>query len=173
MGRLPRIAPILPTTLALVVIGSLAAPAATLAKGKSTIAPPGNSGVNQYVEDVPTVRGGKPSSSIVIPAHGGGGSGGPSRPGGSAVPVTVTRKLDHSGPAGKSAVVLAQSTAPVVRRKRPPTRTRAVQAPAAAVLRSLAGSAGGGGTGAVLPVFLIGTLVVLSAIGILRRRGTP
>src|ERR1700722_19400619 len=75
MGRLLRADPRLCTTLALGVTSMLALPAAAFAGGRGTVAPPGNSGVSQYVEDVPTVKGNKPSSTIVVTHNGGGGSG--------------------------------------------------------------------------------------------------
>jgi hypothetical protein len=206
MGRLLRAAPLLCTTLALGAAGLLALPTAAFAGGKGTVAPPGNSGVSQYVEDVPTVKGGKPSSTIVVTHNGGGGSGhsgggtgsGPSggsggtgsgssggsggsgsSSGGSSAPVSqatispaVTKKLDRSGKAGKSAAGLAQATAPIVTKQKP----RASKPPAAAstqVLNSLEGSAGGGGMGAFLPIFLIASLVLVSAVGIFHRRRAP
>src|SRR2546421_8033190 len=48
-------------------------PATAIAK-RHVIAPPGNSGVSQYVETVPTAQGGRPTSSLH--GHGGGGAGG-------------------------------------------------------------------------------------------------
>jgi hypothetical protein len=207
MGRLIRAVPLLCTTLALGVAGFMALPATAFAGGKGTVAPPGNSGVSQYVEDVPTVKGGKPTNTIVVTHNGGGGSGhsgggsgssggsggsggtgsgssggtggSGSSSGGNSPPVSqatispaVTKKLDRSGKAGKSAAALAQATAPIVTKQKP----RASKPPAAAstqVLNSLEGSAGGGGMGAVLPIFLIASLVLVSAAGIFHRRRTP
>lgn len=195
MARLMRATPVLLVSLTITASGSVAIPGTALAKGsgKGTVAPPGNSGVSQYVEDVPTAKGGKPTSSIVIAPKGGGGPGSGGTAGGSGStaggsgglgnggtadtgsPATlsgsVTRQLDHSGKAGKSAVALAQATAPVVSRKRhaaskPPTGATT------AVVKSLEGSAGGGGMGALLPIFLIASLVLLSALGIFTRRRT-
>ncbi len=192
MGRSPRAALILCASLVCGVAGLLLMPAATLAQGagKGKIAPPGNSGVSQYVEDVPTVKGGKPSSSIVLPPTGTGGPGDGSSSGGSGggqssssgatggavpapstatLPAPVTRTLEHNGQTGKSAVALAQATAPVVTKQKPVT-PKLPTPPTDAVLRSLEGSAGGGGMGAFLPIFLVATLVLLSAAGILTRR---
>jgi hypothetical protein len=198
MGRLLRVAPVLLATFALGIAGFLALPAAAFAGGKGTVAPPGNSGVSQYVEDVPTVKGGKPTNTIVVNHNGGGGSGhtgggtgsgssggsggsssgGGSSSDGSSAPVSqatispaVTKKLDRSGKAGKSAAALAQATAPILTKQKP----RASKPPTAAstqVLNSLEGSAGGGGMGAVLPIFLIASLVLVSAAGIFHRRRT-
>jgi hypothetical protein len=200
MGRLLRAAPLLCTTLALGVTSILALPAAAFAGGKGTVAPPGNSGVSQYVEDVPTVKGNKPSSTIVVTHNGGGGSGhsgggagsgssgggaggsgsssGGSGSGGGSAAVSqatispaVTRKLNRSGKAGKSAAALAKATAPIVTKQ----KLHASKPPAAAstqVLSSLEGSTGGGGMGAFLPIFLIASLVLVSIVGILHRRRT-
>ncbi len=88
---------------------------------------------------------------------------------GSAVPAAVTRQLDHRGTAGKSTAALAEATAPPLSKRRP-TASKAPTAPSTAVLKSLTGSTGGGGMGAFLPVFLIATLVIVSAIGIFHRR---
>ncbi len=151
----------------------MSTPAPALAQGQGTVAPPGNSGVSQYVEDVPTVKGNKPSSSVVVPTHGGGS--GPGSPSGSsagagnALPTTVAEQLDHHGAAGKSTAALAQATAPPVSKRRP-SNSKPPAAPSTAVLKALTGSTGGGGMGAFLPVFLIGTLIIVSAIGILHRR---
>jgi hypothetical protein len=201
MGRLLRAAPLLCTTLALGATGLFALPAVAFAGAKGTVAPPGNSGVSQYVEDVPTVKGGKPTNTIVVNHNGGGGSGhsgggagsgssggsggSGSTPGGGSgsgagsahasqatISPAVTKKLDHSGKAGKSAAALAQATAPIVTKQKP----HASKPPVAAstqVLNSLEGSAGGGGMGAFLPIFLIASLVLVSAAGIFHRRRTP
>jgi hypothetical protein len=222
MGRLLRAAPLLCTTLALGMAGSLALPAAAFAGGKGTVAPPGNSGVSQYVEDVPTVKGNKPSSTIVVThkgggsGHSGGGTGSGSSGGGTGsgssgggtgsgssgggtgsgssggstggsgssssgsgagssagaqatLSPAVTKKLDHGGKAGQSAAALADATAPVVTKRKPVT-SKPPTAATTQVLKALEGSAGGGGMGAFLPVFLIVTLVLISAIGIFYRR---
>jgi hypothetical protein len=171
----------------------LALPAAAFAGGKGTVAPPGNSGVSQYVEDVPTVKGNKPSSTIVVTHNGGGGSGhsgggsGSGSSGGGAggsgsgsggssssvsqatISPAVTKKLDRSGKAGQSAAALAHATAPVVT-KRKPAASKPPAAASTQVLKALEGSAGGGGMGAFLPIFLIASLVLVSAVGIFYRR---
>lgn len=185
--------------LTLGTAGSLTLPAVASAKGKGgTLAPPGDSGVSQYVEDVPTVKGNKPSSSIVVTPKGGGGSGpsggaggggagsaggsgsgstgagagGSSAAGGQAtLSPAVTRKLDRSGRAGQSAAALADATAPVVTRQKP-ARSRPPAAASTQVLKALEGSAGGGGMGAFLPIFLIASLVLISALGLFLRRRT-
>ena len=92
---------------ALALIAVLALPASAAAKGgTTTIAPPGNSGVSQYVETVPTAHGGQPTSSV---HKGGGGSGhaqGGGGPGGSG-----------GGPGGRSDPAATQRRS--IRRARP------------------------------------------------------
>jgi hypothetical protein len=134
------------------------------------LTPPGNSGVSQYIEDVPTVRGAKPTSEIVIPPSGGSG---PTRPSGPAtppkLPTPVVKELIHAGNAGKNAEAVAQATVS------PPVRTKPARVPtppsstAGQLVKTLGGSTGGG-FGEFLPVFLIAILVIVSALGILGRR---
>src|SRR5579875_2259489 len=128
MGRLRRAALLLCALANLGTMCLLSVPASALAKGAGAVAPPGNSGVSQYVEDVPTVKGNRPSSSVVVPIHAGGGgpgssggsatSGGPATSGGSPTGATSTllaaadKQLEHSGPAGKSTAALAHAMAP-------------------------------------------------------------
>jgi hypothetical protein len=169
MGWIARSTALATVAVLLAAFSSLLAPSAALAKtpGKG-YAPPGNSGVSQYIEDVPTASGGKPSSSVVIPPSGGsGGSGGA---GSSSIPTSVSRKLDRDGSNGKHADALAKATGeslssgharPAVRAAAPP--------PSRQVLAALDGSSGGGGLGVLLPVILIGSLVIVSAVGLLRR----
>ena len=66
--------------LALAIL--LAAPAWAQAR-VHTIAPPGNSGVSQYLETLPTAGGGQPTNSVHPLAGPVGGSGGSSGAGGS------------------------------------------------------------------------------------------
>jgi hypothetical protein len=144
------------------------------------IAPPGISGVNQYVENVPTAKGGRPTSTI----HSGGGSAGVGGGGGSAGSGTIPPGTEHAlqthGAAGKAAAALASATAP-----RGPShdngsrgRTDAsanVQGPGggsppAAVFDSLTGAGGSGGLGILLPVILVGCLLAAGALAYSRWR---
>jgi hypothetical protein len=122
-------------TLVLALGASMPAQARNL-----TIAPPGNSGVSQYVESVPTATGGRPTSTIkpgggsshrsggsggigISGGSGGSSSGGPGTSGGSggsssggnggAIAPSVRRTLAAQGPDGSAAAALAQATAPV------------------------------------------------------------
>jgi hypothetical protein len=155
---------------------SLLGPGAALAENPAKgYAPPGNSGVSQYMEDIPTASGGKPSSSVVIPP--GGGSGGSGRSGGSggapssSVPSSVSQKLDSDGSSGKQADALAKTTGELSGSGHVHQVVRAAAAPPSRqVLSALDGSTGGGGLGVLLPVILIGSLVIASVAGLLRRR---
>jgi hypothetical protein len=100
------------------------------------ISPPGNSGVAQYVESVPTATGGRPTSTIkpgdgsshrsrgvgTSGGSGGSGSGGSGSGGlgsggsgsdgnGGAIAPSVRRALAAQGPDGSAAAALAQATA--------------------------------------------------------------
>src|ERR1700728_4364481 len=79
----------------------LALPAAAAAKGPTkTLAPPGNSGVNQYVETVPTSKGDRPTSTI---PRGG-------RPGSGTVSPVTAHALSSLGANGTGAAAFADAT---------------------------------------------------------------
>ena len=95
----------------------LALPAS--AEASKTIAPPGNSGVGQYVETVPTAGGGRPTSTVHPgggavghPGGPGGTSSGGGAGGGSAITPSTQHALAAQGPAGVAAAALAEATAP-------------------------------------------------------------
>src|ERR1700758_2135226 len=96
-----------------------------------TIVPPGNSGVSQYLETVPTAGGGQPTNSVhpvAGPVGGSGGSSGAGGSGGSAasggtagnagagggtpIAASTQRALAAQGPTGAAAAALAVATAP-------------------------------------------------------------
>jgi hypothetical protein len=177
MSRISRANAIVLLVLALGVPGLLASPATAIAKSVG-IAPPGNSALSQYVEDIPTVKGNKPTIGVVIP---GGGGSGPSVPGRSGSSVTsrsvlsasVIRKLSHAGGDGKASLAIAEATSPPPSGTGPKAATRERPASTAAQLvKTLGGSTGGGGFGALLPVFLITVLVAASAVRFFRHRRT-
>jgi hypothetical protein len=99
----------LATTLA---IGSLLAfPATALAgHGGHHNVPPGNSGLDQYTENIPGAGGNHPTGGGGGSHHQGGGGGG----NGSSVSPGVTSTLNSQGPAGQGAASLATATAPDV-----------------------------------------------------------
>jgi hypothetical protein len=96
------------TTLA---IGSLLVlPATALAgNGGHHSVPPGNSGLDQYTENIPGAGGNHPTGGGGSHHPGGGGGGS-----GSSVSPGVTHTLDSQGPAGQGAANLAAATAPDV-----------------------------------------------------------
>ena len=96
------------TTLA---IGSLLVlPATALAgNGGHHSVPPGNSGLDQYTENIPGAGGNHPTGGGGSHHPGGGGGGS-----GSSVSPGVTQTLDSQGPAGQGAASLAAATAPDV-----------------------------------------------------------
>lgn len=108
--------------LALALIAVLVLPASAAARGGTrTIAPPGNSGVSQYVETIPTAHGGRPTSSVhkggsgSAHSQGGGGSGtsgGGGSAGGGTISSSTQRALDSQGAAGRAAAAFIQATAP-------------------------------------------------------------
>jgi hypothetical protein len=96
------------TTLAIGAL--LALPATALAgHGGHHNVPPGNSGLDQYTENIPGAGGNHPTGGGGSHHQGGGGGGN-----GSSVSPGVTSTLDSQGPAGQGAASLATATAPDV-----------------------------------------------------------
>ena len=143
---------------------ALAAPAAAQ---RGTLAPPGNSGVDEYKETIPTSRGNRPTDSL----PGGGGGGGLNQ--------GAQRSLDRLGAGGQTVADLAKRTAPP--KARPGDRGAVADAqtsdegsPFGAVFKRVFGVGDdGSGSGALLPLTLLAGLVALSAIALLRRRRAP
>jgi hypothetical protein len=179
--------------IAIALVLVLGAPASAQAR-IHTIAPPGNSGVGQYLETVPTAGGAQPSNTVhpVVGAVGGAGKppgagatgGTAGSPGGGAISSSTQRALTGQGPTGAAAAALAQATAPP-RSPKPahsdrPRASSAVAAassgggssPASSVLKSLTGSTSWGGLGPLLPSLLIGSVLGAAVLALLRRRRT-
>lgn len=126
---------------------------------QQTLAPPGASGVDEYLETIPTAEGNRPSGGSA-PGH--------------SLSAPQRRALAKLGPDGARAAAVADLTgSPLPARshgERPP------QVPAAhadspflgTVVRALGG--GGGGVGGVLPAVLLVSLLAFAVLG-LRRRG--
>src|SRR4051794_15121080 len=134
------------------------------ALAQQTVAPPGASGVDEYLETVPGAGGNRPTSST---ANGSPGSSS------HALSSAQRRALDRLGSDGRKAAALAQRTAPAGAKAA--KRSGAPLAPSGSgepfgqtVVRALGGS--GGGMGIVLPSFLVISLLALVAIGLRRRR---
>jgi hypothetical protein len=169
--------------IAIALVLALGAPASAQAR-VHTIAPPGNSGVGQYLETVPTAGGAQPSNTVhpVVGAVGGSGprpgSGGPSGTGGSPAGGTISpstqRALAKRGPTGAAAAALAQATAPPRPRHAEQGAVSAVSgggsSPAASVLKTLTGSSSGSGLGPLLPSLLIVSVLGAAGLALLRRR---
>ena len=132
------------------------------------IAPPGNAGVDEYLETIPDPRGNRPSGA----ARRGGGRRG-------AVVDSRTRsRLRAMGEDGEAAAALADSTAPAA--NRPPVPRGGV--PAADLSRAGEGTGPLGsvtsralgsdasGMGALLPALLAVTFAGAMAVLLLRRR---
>ena len=175
------------TRIVLLALLAIAAPATAVAKTK-TVAPPGDSGLNQYLEVVPTAQGPTPP--------GGGGPGGGGR---SALTATQQRQLNALGPGGRTLAAVVEATAPQslgvpeANRAASPSAGAAggaggagpgvVDAPAAK-LPSVSGSSpaslilgaavgrGGGGIGLWLPAFMLASLAGVMALVVVRRRRT-
>jgi len=187
---------------ALGLIAVIALPASAAAKGHSqTIAPPGISGVSQYVETVPTAHGGQPVSSVHNGgggsghSHGGGGSGtsGGGSGGAGAISPSTQHALDSQGADGRAAAAFIQATAPTgvqsttqgqsgtgnsASNGGASTGSNAAASqdngpsPANAVFHALTGSSSSGGLGSILPIILIVSVLGLSTLAILRRKRT-
>lgn len=134
------------------------------------VAPPGNAGVEEYQESIPTAQGSRPPSSGDSGDGSDGSSAGTSgtgQPGPTATPGTpgpsvalapeVQRELRAAGKDGAATADLARETAPAAV---PRSNAPAVAAPSddgdspiGAVLNGLSGS--GSGMGLALPVVLL------------------
>src|ERR1039458_7728279 len=142
----------LPAVLAAIATLLLGAPSG--ASASKTIAPPGNSGVGQYVEVIPGSGGPVPVGSS--PSHG------------PVLSASARRRLEASGPAGRAGASFVQQTG-VPHAKHAATHHGAPAAghgtpiPGATAVRA-AGSVGGG-LGWGLPAAL--GAIVLAGLGIL------
>ncbi len=137
-------------------------PAFALTSHVKRIAPPGNSGVTEYQEDVPTAGGGNPvpnAGTLVV------------QPG--VLSPTVTRQLDAAGKPGRSTALLAAATAPATHYgRRAATLRRQLHSQGDDVLGSLSSSLGGsnGGLGALLPILLVASLLIAAMLALARRQ---
>jgi hypothetical protein len=164
----------------LVVLGTLLLPApVVLAAG--TVAPPGQSAIDEYLETVPTAGGG--TGADKAPA-----SGGPAAA--KVIPAKALKRLQASGADGEAAAALAGATAPPTPAKKRSSSPSSDIAPsdvsesrgsgAASVTGSSDGlptvvakavTGSGGGLGVGLPLLLVGIALGAAATSLLRRRG--
>jgi hypothetical protein len=125
-------------------------------------APPGNSGVEEYLEVVPGGGGDRPSERL----------GKPSR--GVQLSPRAKRALSGEGPAGEAAARAAESTSHPAPRSHPTGRPAGDDTGGGSRAAALPGAVTGSGSGgmrAVFPAILVA--VALAAVGtvIVRRRG--
>jgi len=180
--------------LALLIALGVAVPAEARFR---TIAPPGNSGVGQYVETLPTAGGSRPTNTVHPVAggsHGGGGggsigggsgggtSGGGTSAGSSSVSSPTLHALAAHGSDGAKAAALVRATAPrgVQPESAKPANRQGSSAstasngsgpsPVGSLLKAVTGSTSNGGLGPLLPVILIGSLFLAAALVLVRRR---
>ncbi len=133
----------------------------------NTLVPPGNSSVSEYVENVPTARGGCPSVALRSATRAG------------MISRATKRSLLARGRPGVATEALARATGPTGSMLNVPGLPRAVSnraaslraagaagpagsSPLGAIVDALGGSSGGGGLGALLPLVLV---ICVLAIG--------
>ena len=125
------------------------------------VAPPGNSGVSQYQEDVPSAAGAVPVTKL--PSAGNAGQ---------ALPHSVVTQLDRAGTSGRAAAQLANRTAPAtvgVRGSHSGANAPAASSVGGQISGAVIGGSGGG-LGLLLPLALVGFLIVAIAIVLVRHR---
>ena len=150
--------------LTLLAGAALAVPA--VADAKRGTAPPGNSGIDEYVESIPGPTGNRPTHRVR------------SRHPRSVLGAGARRRLAAQGPAGRAAARLAAATAPsrpagtngrVARQGVAAAEAAGGSGSADALTRTVAGE-GRGGMGVGLPAILVGALALALARFLLRRR---
>ena len=175
--------------LLLAALAATALPSAAIARG-TTLAPPGNSAVNQYLESVPTASGPRPANTIHVGGGvGGGGSGGSGGGGGgagssSAIPASTQQALSRQGSDGLAAAALVRATAPTnaaspaghggttsASTGAAPTSGQGSGSSAVATLvNALTGGSSQGGLGPVLPAILVAGAIAAVVLAAVRRR---
>ncbi|SRR6266540_3418546 len=123
-------------------------------------APPGNSGIDEYVESIPDDRGDRPTEHI------------PREGGAARLGQRAQRALGAYGSEGRAAANLAGATAPAKRRRASSDASGAEDTgsrPASALRRAATGS-GQGGMGIALPIILVLTVLVMALLALARRR---
>jgi hypothetical protein len=142
------------------VLAALALPSAAAAAGSN--APPGNSGVDQYFETIPSAGGNHPAARGAKPGAGG-------------LSAAERRRLAAAGPTGAAAADLAAANAPRRARHHAPAGTTAPlpsaagRSPFSAALHAVSGS-DSSGLGILLPLILGATLLAgILAVAVRRR----
>jgi hypothetical protein len=150
---------------------ALSSPGAARAQGAPAgNAPPGNSAVDQYVEQVPAADGGRPTDgSAAVPAAG--------RP--TQLSAAEARALARMGDDGGQAARIASASAPPKTPRKPTDRPGAVPgsgagegaASSSSVIDAVLSGANGDGLGPALPLVLGATAIGGAAFLLVRRRG--
>jgi hypothetical protein len=151
--------------LAALVVLALAVPTVSAAQAPQTNAPPGNSGIDEYLETVPGAGGNKRPRP----------PGQRKRRGTDALTAAQRARLERLGPDGKALADAVEATAdtpaPASRRKNEIAASRSEgRSPLTEVLSTVSGSDGGSGMGVVLPALLIAALLAALLLVLLRRR---
>ena len=146
--------------LAALVALALCVPAAAVAQGPRTNAPPGNSAIDEYLETVPGATGN------AVPR--------PPTPGGGTLTAAQRARLEQHGADGRTLANIVESTSAIPRRQRPASSVAAPpeakgRSPLTAVLGVAEGN-GDGGMGILLPAILLASLLAVIALVLLRRR---
>jgi len=153
-----------------ILLALVATSAPAYASGSGHIVAPGDPGSAQYQEDVPTASGSEPVTSLPRA---------PTRHTPHTLATPVVRELDSHGAAGRQAAALAEATAPPVVSTPSASQHHAAQhkhqvslqahpaATTALLTSALLGS--GGGVGALLPIVLALTVLVMLALTLRRR----
>jgi len=148
--------------LVLLIAAVLVVPATAV--GQRTNAPPGNSGIDEYLETVPGATGNK------VPRN-------PGSKGRSALTPAQRARLERLGRDGRSVAAVVDATTPRSERKGGGAGSRTTPLPDAAgrspldkAVESLGGSDNGDGLGVLLPAILLAALLGTLALVLLRRR---
>jgi hypothetical protein len=147
---------------AVVAFGALACASAAGAHAhRPTVAPPGNSGASQYLEDIPNASGAAP-----VP------NGLALKPAPQVLPRAVRHKLDRSGTRGRQTALLAEGTAPPrgASRAEATALRRLLHRSSPSAVTALTDSLGSDND--ALPMLLLAIAVIAAAIA-LRRRARP
>jgi hypothetical protein len=162
---------------ALVVCLLVLLPSAAWSQAPQTNAPPGNSGIDEYLETVPGATGNRPSR----PASGDGAT---TADGGQPATLSPAERarLERLGPDGKAVADVVDATSPqsATPRAPKPSSGSAAQRPTAgsgegrstlsAVFSAVTGQDSGGGMGVGLPAILFLTLAGAIGLALMRRR---
>jgi len=169
------------------LLACLAALATASGAAAVVCAPPGTSGVDQYFETIPGA-----SCNAAPPGTGVAGSGGSHA--GHLTPAR-SRQLAAQGPAGRAVAGLVSATAPPIAARsssgpggrgagaggraassasatgnQPVPLTASGQSPIAGVLKPIVSGSAPGGSGTLLPIFLLGVLLIGIVAALVSRR---